>query len=76
MSPTKTWKTRPANYTLIEVLGKKGDMTDDDLFDALKDEYGDLGFKDFNELLMQLEVAGKIRTTSLARGKRRIELIQ
>jgi len=35
-----------------------------------------MGYKDFNELLMRLEVAGKIRTTSLARGKRRIELIQ
>jgi len=72
----KTWKTHPAHYILLEVLGKKGDMTDDDLFAALKDQYEDLGYKDFNEQLMRLEVAGKIRTTSLARGKRRIELIQ
>jgi hypothetical protein len=35
-----------------------------------------LGFKDFNGLLMNLEVAGKIRTSSMSRGKRRIELIQ
>jgi len=27
-------------------------------------------------LLMRLEVGGKIRTASMARGKRRIELIQ
>jgi hypothetical protein len=72
----KTWKTRPAHFVLLEILGKKGDMTDDDLFDAVKEEFEDLGYKDFNELLMRLEVAGKIRTTSLARGKRRIELIQ
>jgi hypothetical protein len=72
----KTWKTRPAYAVLLEVLKKKGDMTDDDLFNALKDEYEDLGFKDFNELLMRLEVSGKIRTSSMARGKRRIELIQ
>ena len=51
-------------------------MVDDDLFDAVKNEFEDLGFKDFNELLMRLEVAGKIRTSSMARGKRRIELIQ
>ncbi len=76
MPAMKTWKTRPAHYVLLEVLGKKGDMTDDDLFEALRDQYEDLGYKDFNELLMKLEVAGKIRTTSLARGKRRIELIQ
>ena len=76
MPAMKTWKTRPPHYMLLEVLGKKGDMTDEDLFDALRDQYEDLGYKDFNELLMRLEVAGKIRTTSLARGKRRIELVQ
>jgi hypothetical protein len=74
--PVKTWKTRPAYFVLLEVLNKKGDMTDDDLFDALKEEYEDLGYKDFNELLMRLEVSGKIRTSSMARGKRRIELVQ
>ena len=72
----KTWKTRPAYFVLLEILNKKGDMTDDDLFDALKREFEDLGYKDFNELLMQLEVSGKIRTSSMARGKRRIELVQ
>jgi hypothetical protein len=74
--PVKTWKTRPAYFVLIEVLTKKGDMTDDDLFDALKEQHEDLGYKDFNELLMRLEVSGKIRTSSMARGKRRIELVQ
>ena len=71
----KTWKTRPAFFYLLEILKKKGDMTDDDLFEQLKDEYEDLGFKDFNELLLDLEVSGKVRTSSMARGKRRIELI-
>jgi hypothetical protein len=72
----KTWKTRPAHFALLEILSKKGDMTDDDLFDAVHKEFEDLGYKDFNELLMRLEVAGKIRSSSMARGKRRIELIQ
>jgi len=74
--PVKTWKTRPAYFVMLEVLNKKGDMTDDDLFDALKEQFEDLGYKDFNELLMRLEVSGKVRTSSMARGKRRIELIQ
>jgi hypothetical protein len=74
--PLKTWKARPAYFVLLEILTKKGDMVDTDLFDALKEEYEDLGFKDFNELLMRLEIGGKIRTTSLARGKRRVELVQ
>jgi len=72
----KTWKTRPAYFVVLEILQKKGDMTDDDLFSQLKDEYEDLGFKDFNNLLLKLEVSGKIRTSSMARGKRRIELVQ
>jgi len=74
--PVKTWKTRPAYFVLLEILNKKGDMTDDDLFGQLKDEFNDLGYKDFNDILMRLEVTGKIRTTSMSRGKRRVELIQ
>jgi hypothetical protein len=72
----KTWKTRPAYFVILETLKKKGDTTDDDLFNALKEEYEDLGYKDFNELLLQLEVSGKIRTSSMSRGKRRVELVQ
>jgi hypothetical protein len=74
--PTKTWKTRPAYFVILEILNKKGDMADDDLFGQLEDEFDDLGYRDFNDLLLKLEVSGKIRTSSLARGKRRIELVQ
>ncbi|MCW3997678.1 MAG: hypothetical protein NWF10_03820 [Candidatus Bathyarchaeota archaeon] len=59
----------------MEILNKKGDLTDAELFDQLKRELDDLGYKDFNELLLRLEVGGKINTVSLSRGKRRIELI-
>jgi len=73
----KTWKTRPAYYYLLEILKKKGGaMVDDDLFDVLTKQLKDLGYKDFNELLMRLEISGKIRATSLTRGKRRVELIE
>jgi len=71
--PAKTWKTRPAYFFLLETLQKKGSMSDADLFEALNAEYPDLGLKDFNELLMRLEISGKTRTTSMARGKRHIE---
>jgi hypothetical protein len=73
--PMKTWKTRPAHFVIIELLNKKGDMAENDLFNALQGEFEDLGYKDFIDLLLRLEVAGKIRTTSLSRGKKRIELI-
>jgi hypothetical protein len=73
--PLKIWKTHPTYYVILEVLKKKGAMTDTELFEYIAEEYKDLGFKDFNELLLRLEIAGKIRTTSLARGKKRVELI-
>jgi hypothetical protein len=76
MPAVKTWKIRPAYFVLLEILNKKGDMVDDDLFNQLKEEFEDLGYKDFNDILMRLEVSGKIRTTSMSRGKRRIELVQ
>ena len=76
MPQMKTWKTRPDYFFVLEILTKKGDMTDDDLFTQVRGEYEDLGFKDFNEVLLKLEVSGKIRTSSMARGKRRIELVQ
>ncbi len=75
MPQMKTWKTRPAYFYLMEVLNKKGDMTDDDLFDQMRDEYEDLGYKDFNNLLLKLEISGKVRVSSMARGKRRIEVV-
>jgi hypothetical protein len=76
MPTVKTWKTRPAYFVVLEILEKKGDMIDDDLFSQLKDEFEDLGYRDFNNILLRLEISGKIRTTSMSRGKRRVELIQ
>jgi hypothetical protein len=76
MPAIKTWKTRPAFFVLLEILQKKGDMVDDDLFSQLREEFEDLGYMDFNNILMRLEVSGKIRTSSMSRGKRRIELVQ
>lgn len=75
-APPKTWKTHPAYFVALEILGKKGAIEDDDLLDALTKEFPDLGFKDVNELLMRLEISGKIRLTSMSRGKRRVELKQ
>jgi len=73
--PTKTWKTHPAYFVLLDVLKKKGALPDTELFEALTDEFEDLGFKDFNALLMKLEIAGKVRVTSMVRNKRRVEFI-
>jgi hypothetical protein len=76
MPQIKVWKTRPDYFVALEILKKKGDMSDDDLFGQMKGEFEDLGYKDFNDILLKLEVSGKIRTSSMARGKRRVELVQ
>jgi hypothetical protein len=73
--PVKIWKTLPAYYFLLETLKKKGAMADTELFELANEEFKDLGFKDFNELLMHLEISGKVRTSSITRGKRRVELV-
>jgi len=75
MPAIKIWKTRPTSSVALEILTKKGDMTDDELFNQLKGEFEDIGYKDFNDVLLNLEVGGKIRTSSLSRGKRRVELV-
>ncbi|NIO37989.1 hypothetical protein GTO27_09845 [Candidatus Bathyarchaeota archaeon] len=71
----KTWKTRPVHHVLLEILENRKAMTDMELFNEIRDEFKDLGYKDFNELLMRLEIGRKIHTTSMGRGKRRVELI-
>ena len=73
--PVKTWKTHPADFVLLEILRKKGAMADDELFELLSEEFKDLGFNDFNRLLMRLEIGGKVRVTSMTRGKRRVEIL-
>jgi hypothetical protein len=72
--PTKTWKTLPAYFTLLAFLQKKGAVPDTELYEVLTDEFRDLGYKDFSDMLMRLEISGKIRVTSMSHGKKRVEL--
>jgi Fe2+ or Zn2+ uptake regulation protein len=62
--------------TILEILERKGPLTDLELFDALKESYQDIGFGDVNQTLMKLELSGKIYVSTLARGKRRVELVK
>lgn len=60
---------------MLELLQKKNSMNDQDLLEAMNEEFGEISQKEFNKLLMRLEISGKIRTTSMVRGKRQIELV-
>ena len=71
----KIWKTHSVNDFILKTLKKKTAITEKELFAVFSKEFEDLGYKDFNKILMNLEIAGRIRTTSMKRGKRRIEPI-
>ena len=72
----KTWKSRPLDLSIVETLEKKGPMTDTELLDLLKEDYSDLGFGMLNQILLKMEVLGKVYVSSLTKGKRRVELVK
>ncbi|MEE8632788.1 MAG: transcriptional repressor [Candidatus Bathyarchaeia archaeon] len=72
---TKTWRPHPLRTSLLEILQRKGAMTDADLYNMVK-ESQEIGFAALNKELLRLEVQGLIRVTALTRGKRRVELVE
>jgi len=72
----KTWKPHPLYVTIVEILKKKGSLTDTELLDQLKESHGELTFGVVNKTLMNMEIKGKIYVSSFARKKRRIELVE
>jgi len=72
----KTWRPHPLDLTILEVLEKKGAMTDEELFNLLKETHDDLGFGMLNKTLMKMEVEGKVYVSALTKGKRRVELVK
>lgn len=72
----KTWKPHPLYTAMIEILEKKGPLTDVELYDLVKESYEGIGFGDLNKALMRMEIEGKIQVSTLTKGKRRVELIK
>jgi hypothetical protein len=60
----------------MEVLERKGPLTDVELYDLLKDNHTGIGFGNLNKTLMRMEIEGKIYVSTLTKGKRRVELIK
>ena len=75
--PTKTWKSYPLHLTILESLEKKGgSFTVAELYDFLAENFGDIAFRNLNKELLRLEIQGKVRVSTLTKGKRRVELIE
>jgi len=64
------------DLTIVETLEKKGAMTDEELFDLLRETHEELGFGALNQTLLKMEVQGKVYVSSLTKGKRRVELVK
>jgi hypothetical protein len=72
----KTWNIQPLYATIVEVLDRKGSMSDSELFEFLKAFNKDVNVKELNEVLMKMEVTGLITVSSLRKGKNHVELIK
>jgi hypothetical protein len=72
----KTWKPHPLYTEIVELLKRKGSMTDLELYDLVRTSNETVGYSDFNKTLMRMEIEGKIYVSTLTKGKRRVELTE
>jgi len=76
---SKTWKVQPLSLIIVEILKKKGSLTDVDLLEALRSSsplYRDLSFNELNKTLMRMELSGLVSVSSLTRGRRLVQLVK
>ncbi len=62
------------SLSIVEILEKKGPMTDIELLKELKSNFGEVSFRELNTGLMKLEMAGVLWVSRLMKGKRQVEL--
>jgi Fe2+ or Zn2+ uptake regulation protein len=61
---------------VLDVIERKGPLTDDELLRELKNGKEDISFRDLNRILLKLEVNGVVRVSRQMKGKRRVELAE
>lgn len=61
---------------MLDVIGRKGPLTDDELLREVHNDKEDLSFRELNGILMKLEVNGLVRVSRQMKGKRRVELVE
>lgn len=72
----KVWGPRPLQLFVLDVIGRKGPLTDDELLRELRNGKEDMSFRELNRILMKLEVNGLVRVSRQMKGKRRVELAE
>jgi DNA-binding PadR family transcriptional regulator len=72
----KVWGPRPLQLFVLDLIGRKGPLTDDELLREIKNGKEDLSFRELNRILLRLEVNGLVRVSRQMKGKRRVELAE
>ena len=62
------------SLAIVEILEKKGSMSDVDLEKEVKSNFGEVSFRELNRELMKIELAGVLWVSGLMKGKRLVEL--
>ncbi len=62
--------------TIVETLGRNGALEAKSLFKHVKKLHGDIDARFFERTLMTMELRGLVRVYSMAKDKRRIELVR
>ena len=71
---SKVWSPRPVELSVVEILEKKGALSDVELLKELKSNFGEISFREMNTTLMRLELSGVVWVSRLMKGKRQVEL--
>ena len=71
----KMWDPIPLHTAIIEILAKKGNLTDVELLKDLDSKYNGISARDINRSLMKLEIRGVIRVSRLMKNKKMVELV-
>jgi len=72
----KVWGPLPLQLFVLEMVGRKGPLTDDELLRELRNGKEDLSFRELNRILLKLEVNGLVRVSRQMKGKRRVEIAE
>ncbi|MEM1550566.1 MAG: hypothetical protein QXR13_01365 [Candidatus Bathyarchaeia archaeon] len=74
----KVWRSQPLPMAILEILEKKGSLTDIEILEALRSisSYRDVSFNELNKALIKMEIAGLILVSSLTKGKRLVQLVR
>jgi DNA-binding PadR family transcriptional regulator len=72
----KVWGPRPLQLFVLDLIGRKGPLTDDELLREIRNGKEDVSFRELNGILMKLEVNGMVRVSRQMKGKRRVELVE